>query len=109
MTEIPHIDVATLAAQRDEVQLVDVRNPDEYDAGHVPGAQLLPLPELPDRLDELPDGKLHLICRSGGRSLKAAEFLAERGRDVVNVAGGTLAWVEAGEAVDTGSPTGGSS
>jgi rhodanese-related sulfurtransferase len=63
---------------------------------------LVPLPDLPDRLADLPGGPLHLICRSGHRSLKACEFLAARGHDVVNISGGTLAWIEAGESVDAG-------
>jgi len=102
VTDIPHISVAALAQRRAAIQLVDVRMPDEFEAARVPGAVLLPLPELPERLADLPDGTIHFICRSGKRSLTACEYVAEHGRDAVNVSGGILAWIEAGEAVDTG-------
>lgn len=102
MTDIPHLSVADLASQRSTIQLVDVRNPDEYDVAHVPGARLIPLADLPERLDDVPSGTVHFICRSGQRSLKACEFLAAQGRDVVNIDGGTLAWIDAGHAVDAG-------
>ncbi len=85
------------------VPVIDVRQPDEYVEGHVPGALLIPLAEVPDRLAEIDaDRRVYVVCRSGGRSMSAAEFLAAQGRDVVNVAGGTLAWMESGRAVVTG-------
>lgn len=83
--------------------LFDVRETDEYHEAHAVGAVLVPLSELPSRVDDFPDDQpLLLICRSGGRSMRAAEFLAERGRDVTNVAGGTMAWIAAGKPVVTG-------
>jgi rhodanese-related sulfurtransferase len=100
--QVPEIDVDTLAQQRD-VPLVDVREVDEYEEFHVPGAQLVPLSELTERVDEVPaDGQVFIICRSGQRSHRAAEFLRARGVDAVNIAGGSLAWVEAGHEVATG-------
>lgn len=102
---IPEIEADELARRRDEgaVHLVDVREPDEYVAGHVPGAVLVPLGEVPDRVDEFrSDGTTYVICRSGARSMRACEFLATQGVDVANVAGGTMAWVESGRPVDTG-------
>lgn len=73
--------------------LVDVRQPDEWDAGHAPMATLIPLAELPDHLDELPrDRVIVCACRSGGRSLRAATFLQENGFDAVNLTGGMIAW-----------------
>ena len=100
---IPEIDVAELASRLAAgSQVVDVRQPDEYVEVHVPGAILIPLAEVPDRLGDLPHGELLIICRSGGRSLRAAEFLVAQGRPSVNVAGGTLAWVAAGFPVATG-------
>jgi len=79
-----------------EAVLLDVRNIEEYDAGHAPMATLIPLAELPDRLEELPrDTLIVCVCRSGGRSKRAATFLLEQGFDVVNVEGGMLAWVGA--------------
>lgn len=78
-------------------QLVDVREPDEFAAGSLPGAENIPLGELPDRLGELDRARpVVLLCRSGARSSRAAEFLTESGFDrVVNLAGGMLA-VEGG-------------
>ena len=103
--DIPQIDVATLAeAHAAGATVLDVRNPDEYEAGHVPGAQLIPLPELVARVDEVPAGDpLYVICAVGGRSQKACEHLAGTGRTVANVAGGTKAWIEAGHDVTSGS------
>jgi rhodanese-related sulfurtransferase len=83
--------------------LFDVRETDEYLEAHAAGAVLVPLSELPSRVDDFPDDRqLLLICRSGARSMRAAEFLAEHGRDVTNVSGGTLAWIAAGQPVVTG-------
>lgn len=76
--------------------LVDVRQPDEYLGGHIPGSVLLPLGELPARLDELPlDRDVVFYCRSGKRSMAAAVLFADHprtGGEVYNVAGGMLAW-----------------
>jgi len=100
--QVPEIDVRTLAERRD-VPLVDVREANEYAEGHVPGAVLVPMSEIADRVDELPTGgEVFLICRSGARSLRVAEHLRTRGIDAVNVAGGTLAWVEAGHPTAAG-------
>lgn len=86
--------------------VLDVRQPDEYEEVRVPGAFLIPLGELPERVEEVPDGVLlHVICRSGARSGKAVEWLCTQGFEAVNVAGGTLAWVDAGYPVDRGSGT----
>jgi rhodanese-related sulfurtransferase len=83
--------------------VVDVREPDEYDEGHVPGAQLIPLGQLPDRLGELPAHRpLLMICRTGGRSLQAAEFLVAHGIDAANVVGGTMGWLATGREVVVG-------
>ena len=106
--QIPEIDVDELARRRtDGAVVIDVRQPDEYDEGHVPGARLIPLGEVGQRLDEVPaDAEVLVICRSGGRSLKAAEVMAATGRRPVNVAGGTLAWIDAGHPVASGSEPG---
>jgi len=85
------------------VPLVDVRNPDEFEAERVPGAGLIPLGELGARVDEVPStGLVHVICHSGGRSLRAVEFLRTQGIDAWSVAGGTKSWVESGRSVDSG-------
>ena len=103
--DVPEVDIATFAERHAEgATVIDVREPDEYDGGHVPGAWPLPLGEVAGRADEVPSGEtVYLICARGGRSMKAAEHLAGLGRDVVNVGGGTLAWVDAGHATVTGS------
>jgi rhodanese-related sulfurtransferase len=73
--------------------LIDVRKESEWDAGHAPMATLIPLAQVPDRLDDLPKDRLIICaCRSGGRSLRAASFLADNGFDVVNLSGGMMAW-----------------
>jgi len=104
---IDEIDVDELEARlAGGAPLIDVRNPDEWDEARVDGGVLIPLPELPDRIGELPDGELLMICKSGGRSAKACEFLAGLGRSAVNVSGGTMAWVDSGRPVASG-PSGG--
>jgi rhodanese-related sulfurtransferase len=83
--------------------VVDVRQPHEYVEAHVPGAVLIPLGEVPDRLSELPqEGPIYLICKTGARSRRAAEFLETQGIVAINVAGGTMAWIDAGFPVDQG-------
>jgi len=101
---IPEIDVDELAARLpDGPTLIDVREVDEYEQAHVPGAILLPLSELGERLDEVPGGApVLIICKSGIRSMRAAEALAHRGHDVANVAGGTDGWVASGRDYVTG-------
>lgn len=78
--------------------LVDVREQNEYADIHADGAQLIPLSAFENRFSELPtDRPLVIICRSGARSARAGEFLLQNGyQDVSNLAGGTLAWTEAG-------------
>jgi rhodanese-related sulfurtransferase len=82
--------------------VLDVREPWEYAEGHVPGAQLVPLGELEERVGELPrDRPVYPICHSGHRSLAAAAFLLSQGfPEVSNVDGGTSAWIERGFPVD---------
>ena len=83
--------------------LIDVRQPQEFVEGHVPGARLIPLNDVPERLSELPTaGEVLVVCRSGGRSLAACEFLVANGVEAVNVEGGTLAWIGSGREVVTG-------
>lgn len=84
--------------------VVDVREMWEYPGGHIPGAVNIPLSALPQRLSELPkDRILLLVCNSGNRSGLAAEFLVNQGFDpekVVNLEGGTYAWLGAGLPVE---------
>lgn len=79
-------------------QLIDVRETDEFAEVHAVGAINVPLSELVSRVDEIDDDQdVYVICRSGGRSQKAAEFLIDKGlENIINVEGGTLAWIDAG-------------
>lgn len=73
--------------------LLDVREADEWDAGHAPAAQWIPVGELGARVGELPrDRAIVAICRSGVRSRAATEALRGAGYDAVNVDGGMRAW-----------------
>lgn len=101
---VPEVDVdEALRRQQAGVLLIDVREPDEYAEVHATGARLLPLSDLTGRADEVPrDQPILIICRSGARSARAAEWLNERGASATNVAGGTLAWIEAGLPTSSG-------
>ena len=80
---------------RGPVFLIDVREVDEYVGGHVPGALNVPLSELTQRVVECRNpsgGPTYVICKSGGRSANACEFLAGNSLEVVNIAGGTMVW-----------------
>jgi rhodanese-related sulfurtransferase len=82
-------------------RLIDVREHDEFDSGHVPGAVHIALGTVPANVGRFRgEGPAYVICRSGGRSLRACEFLAEQGVEAVNVAGGTLAWQLSGREVE---------
>lgn len=98
------VDLETFAvAHAEGATVLDVRNPDEYQAAHVPGAVLIPLPELATRLDEVPKADpLYVICAAGVRSLNATKALVEAGFPAISVAGGTNGWIESGGAVVTG-------
>ncbi len=95
---VPEVSVGELARSADgRVPVIDVREPDEYESGHVPGAKLVPMGEVVERVAEIPKGvPVYVICQSGGRSLKAARWYRARGIDARNVTGGTKAWIDAG-------------
>jgi rhodanese-related sulfurtransferase len=77
--------------------LLDVREPDEFDAGHAPAARCVPLGELGQRLGELAEATAVVcVCRSGARSAAAAEALTAAGYDAINLVGGMLAWAREG-------------
>ena len=86
------------AALRDGASLIDVREPWEYEQIRIPGAVLIPLGELPQRMDEIATGKdVYVHCRMGNRSARAVDFLRAHGyARSFNVAGGIDAWKEAG-------------
>jgi glyoxylase-like metal-dependent hydrolase (beta-lactamase superfamily II)/rhodanese-related sulfurtransferase len=98
---VREVGIEDVDARPQEATLLDVREPEEYAHGHVPGAVNLPQADLATRLAEVPRNRtLYLICQGGSRSLKAAQFLRQRGfDDVVSVRGGTGAWRAAGKPV----------
>jgi rhodanese-related sulfurtransferase len=101
---VPGISVGELAARLaadPSTPVVDVREPDEYAAGHVPSAALMPLHTVPLRHEELPrDRTVYVVCAVGGRSGQAVAWLNEQGYDTVNVEGGTRDWVMSGHPVE---------
>ena len=77
--------------------LLDVREPDEWAAGHAPDAVHIPVGALPERAGEIPqDREVYVICRTGARSAYAAQALAGAGWTTVNVADGMTGWAVAG-------------
>ncbi|WKN60393.1 rhodanese-like domain-containing protein (plasmid) [Rhodococcus opacus] len=98
------VDTAALIhAWESGAPVLDVREDYEYIQGHVPGAQLIPLAELPARVGEVPPADaVYVICASGNRSKRGAEILESAGRPAMSVAGGTRAWLSAGQAVRRG-------
>jgi rhodanese-related sulfurtransferase len=101
---VPTVGVADVPA---DAPLLDVREADEWAAGHAPTARHLPMSELTGRLDELPeDDPLYVICRSGGRSARVVAYLANQGYPAVNVDGGMQVWSAQGREVvaDAGTP-----
>ena len=88
------IDQALADWKNKTVIILDVRTPGEYRDGHIPGARLIPLDELPNRLQDVPkDEKVYVICRSGNRSSQAARLLRDKGfGNVYNVTSGMNGW-----------------
>ncbi len=84
-----------------DLVVLDVREPHEWEAGHIAGATHVPLGDLPGRADELdPQKRTVVVCHLGGRSAQATEFLQMRGLDAVNLTGGMDAWESAGRPVE---------
>jgi rhodanese-related sulfurtransferase len=88
------------------LSVLDVREQVEWDHGHIEGAVHVPLMDLPQRLGDLPDGQVLVVCKVGGRSGQAVGWLAQQGYDVVNLDGGMLDWAAAGRPMvsETGQP-----
>jgi rhodanese-related sulfurtransferase len=105
LPDVPEITVAEFL--RDvagtDVQVVDVREQEEWAAGRIPGSVLIPMGDVSSRLHELdPDRPVVTVCRSGRRSLFSAEDLLNAGfPDVKSLAGGVIAWVEAGQPLES--------
>jgi rhodanese-related sulfurtransferase len=90
----------------DAAWLLDVREPDEWDAGHAPQAHHIPLGQLGNRANEVPqDEDVYVICRSGHRSGRATQALNGAGWQAINVAGGMQDWAAAGRPMVTDSGT----
>jgi len=88
----------SVQAVPENAYLLDVREPEEWAAGHAPGAVHIPLGELPARVQEVPaDTTVYVVCRVGGRSAQAAAWLNQLGRAAVNVGGGMMSWAAAGK------------
>ncbi len=97
-TTVDELEAARLRGCR----IIDVREPHEYHAGHVPGARSLPVSQVPLHLSALRRRvPVYLICESGNRSRRVAEYLSGHGYDARTVAGGTSAWRQAGHPVST--------
>jgi phage shock protein E len=98
------IDVATAADLRgsEDVVMLDVRTPEEYAQGHIPGVKLIPLDQVETRLAEIPKDKTVIVtCRTGNRSAQAAQLLRQKGYvDVHNMLGGFTDWEKAGYPVE---------
>lgn len=91
------------AAHADGATVIDVREPGEYVGGHVPGAVLVPMGQLPSRTSELDRSRpLYVICASGNRSGAMTDYLRRAGFDAWSVAGGTSAWARSGRPVVAG-------
>lgn len=89
----PRIPTVGVEALPDDAYLIDVREDDEWAAGHAPAARHIALGDVPGRLAEVPeDQPIYVVCKAGGRSAQATRFLIDAGREAVNVAGGMLAW-----------------
>lgn len=94
---------AFASARADGAVTIDVREPGEYLAGHVPGVRLMPMGEVPARMGELPrNSPVYVICQSGNRSQVIADLLVREGFDARSVAGGTSAWESLGYPVVRG-------
>nr|WP_067532422.1 rhodanese-like domain-containing protein [Nocardia crassostreae] len=81
----------------DTAQLLDVREDDEWQLGHAPGAVHIPMVDVPARLDELDiDAEIYVVCRQGGRSIEVVKYLNNIGFEAIQVNGGMVAWQQTG-------------
>jgi len=107
LSQYSEITVTEFADLFDEhVFLIDVRETDEYVDGHVPGAIHIPLNEVPNRVEEFRNprgGVTYVICKVGGRSANACDYLSQKSLSVINIAGGTVGWLMQGHEVVEGS------
>lgn len=93
MKEISTIDLQRKLENRETIHMIDVREDEEVAEGMIEGAVHIPLGEIPNRMEELDKQAAYvIICRSGGRSSRATEFLSGNGYNVTNMTGGMLEW-----------------
>ncbi|MCA1847231.1 MAG: rhodanese-like domain-containing protein [Actinobacteria bacterium] len=102
--QVPEVTVDELEkARAGGAPLIDVREPEEYVSAHVPGAVLIPLGEVVERVEEVNATEpVYVICGTGLRSAKAVQWYRRQGIDAYNVAGGTQAWIKSGKPAATG-------
>jgi molybdopterin/thiamine biosynthesis adenylyltransferase/rhodanese-related sulfurtransferase len=95
-TEITAVELKQRLDRGDKLKIVDVREPNEYQINQIPGSVLIPLGDVPKRVDELdPNDEIVVQCKSGGRSAKAAAFLRSAGfKHVLNLKGGIIGWID---------------
>ena len=105
--QLPTVDVSEIP---DGAVLLDVREDDEWAAGHIEGARHVPMYQVPQHVayaeDLTPDTKIVVLCKMGGRSAQVTAWLTQQGFDAVNLEGGMLAWATAGRPMvsDDGRP-----
>jgi len=100
---VPTVDVSSLPS---EAVLLDVREDDEWAAGHIAGAVHVPMMQLPQRLQYepgpiTPENPVVVVCKMGGRSAQVTAWLRNQGYDALNLAGGMLAWDVAGRPMES--------
>ncbi len=105
MPEIPSVTVDGVTDPLpDDLTILDVREPVEWEHGHIEGAVHIPLMQLGERLQELPLGPTLVVCAVGGRSAQAVAYLNQQGHNAVNLHGGLVDWADSGRPMvsDTG-------
>jgi rhodanese-related sulfurtransferase len=107
MPEIPSVTIDRVPDPLpDDLTVLDVREPLEWEYGHIDGAVHIPLTELIARVQEVPTGRTLVVCKVGGRSAQAVAYLNEHGREAFNLHGGMVDWADAGRPLvsDAGHP-----
>lgn len=93
ISELTPEEVEQKMKSAENITILDVREDDEWESGHIEGAVHIPLWQLPQSLDRLdPQDETVVVCHSGGRSLRACEYLSSLGYRVTNMAGGMSSW-----------------
>ncbi|HZZ46374.1 MAG TPA: rhodanese-like domain-containing protein [Pseudonocardia sp.] len=98
---VPAVPTVSVDQVPDSARPLDVREPDEWAAGHAPTAVHVPMGEVTGRIDELPGDEepLYVVCRAGSRSARVVQYLVAQGYPAVNIDGGMQAWAAAGRPV----------